>query len=54
MLANVDRASSMTDANGASIAFHPGIAPGSLAGLPISLEQLFATLTGIGQQEVGR
>ncbi|AXB46197.1 MlaD family protein [Prauserella oleivorans] len=51
MFANVDRASSMTDANGASIAFHPGVAPGTLAGLPISLEQLFRNLTGIGKGE---
>ncbi|MGH3519643.1 MAG: MlaD family protein [Haloechinothrix sp.] len=54
MLATVDRASSMTDANGASIAYHVGLGPGSLGGLPLSLEQLFSGLTELGQRQVGR
>ena len=54
MLATADRASSMTDPNGASIAFHVGVGPGSVAGLPISLEQLFSGLTRIGQRQVAR
>lgn len=54
MLATVDRASSMTDPNGSSIAFHVGVGPGSVAGLPISLEQLFSGLTQIGQRQVGK
>jgi phospholipid/cholesterol/gamma-HCH transport system substrate-binding protein len=54
MLSNVDRASSMTDGNGASIAFEPGVGPGSIGGLPISLEQLFGNLMRLGQQQEGR
>ncbi len=54
MLADLDRASSNTDANGASIAFEPGVAPGSLGGLPINLAQLFSHLTQIGVHEVGK
>lgn len=54
MLSNVDRASSMTDGNGASIAFEPGIGPGSIGGLPISLEQLYSNLMRLGQQQEGR
>ncbi|MGZ4521754.1 MAG: hypothetical protein ACXVXW_15275, partial [Mycobacteriaceae bacterium] len=54
MAANVTRASSMNDHNGAVIAFQPGIGPGSLGGLPISLEQMFtrlSTLFGIPLQK---
>jgi hypothetical protein len=38
----------MTDRNGAAVAFHAGVAPGTLTGLPISLEQLFTGLSTIG------
>lgn len=54
MAATVTRASSMNDRNGAVIAFQPGIGPGSLGGLPISLEQMFtrlSTLFGIPLQK---
>ncbi|UUV28634.1 MlaD family protein [Amycolatopsis roodepoortensis] len=54
MLSNVDRASSMTDGNGASIGFEPGIGPGTIGGLPISLEQLVGNLMRLGQQQEGR
>lgn len=39
MFANLTQAN-MTDENGSMISFMPGVGPGSLAGLPISLEQL--------------
>ncbi|NBH07486.1 MlaD family protein [Amycolatopsis sp. SID8362] len=54
MLSNVDKASSMTDGNGAAIAFEPGIGPGTLGGLPISLEQLYGNLMRLGQRQEGR
>lgn len=47
LAANVDRASKTTDGNGAMIAFQTGVAPGSLGGLPISLEQLFRNLVAM-------
>lgn len=51
MVSNLDRAT-MTDRNGSMINFHAGVGPGSVAGLPISLEQMFRRLSG--QQEVGK
>lgn len=48
MVANADRAT-MTDRNGAMISFLAGGGPGTVAGLPVSLEQLFRQLAG--QQE---
>lgn len=45
MLATVDRASAMADRNGNVISFMPGEGPGSVGGLPISLEQMFTILT---------
>lgn len=47
MVADVDRASKMTDANGASVGFQPGFGAGTLAGLPISLEQLWKNLANL-------
>lgn len=47
MVTNVDRASKLTDANGAAIAFQVGAGPGSLGGLPISIEQLFRNLVSM-------
>lgn len=44
MFAGLDNASKMTDRNGASVGFQPGIAAGTLGGLPISFEQLFAAM----------
>jgi phospholipid/cholesterol/gamma-HCH transport system substrate-binding protein len=52
MVSNLDRAT-MADKNGSMISFLAGMGPGSVAGLPISLEQMFRTLAG-GQQEVGK
>jgi phospholipid/cholesterol/gamma-HCH transport system substrate-binding protein len=46
MVSNLAQAN-MMDNNGSAISFMPGIGPGSLAGLPISLEQLF---TGLAKQ----
>lgn len=51
MATNADRAT-MTDENGAMISFLAGAGPGSVAGLPVSLEQLFRHLAG--QQEYGQ
>lgn len=39
--ADVARASSMVDGNGHTIAFQPGLGPGSVGGLPISIQQYF-------------
>lgn len=51
MVTNADRIT-MTDHNGAMINFLAGNGPGTVGGLPISLEQLFRQLAG--GQEVGR
>jgi phospholipid/cholesterol/gamma-HCH transport system substrate-binding protein len=45
MAADLDRTSSMVDANGHTIAFEPGIGAGSIGGLPISLEQMFTIIS---------
>ena len=45
LAATADRAT-MVDKNGSMIGFHAGYGPGSLAGLPISLEQMFRHLAG--------
>jgi phospholipid/cholesterol/gamma-HCH transport system substrate-binding protein len=45
MTATLDRTSSMVDRNGHAIDFEPGIGAGSVGGLPISLEQMFAVIT---------
>lgn len=50
MLANLTQAN-MMDANGSMISFLPGAGPGSLSGLPFSLEQLVA---GLQQQAATR
>lgn len=47
MVANIDRASKMTDGNGSSVGFQPGFGAGTLAGLPISLEQLWRGLANL-------
>lgn len=52
MVSNMDRVAEQTDQNGAMVAFLAGVGPGSVAGLPISLEQLFNQLAGY--QEGGR
>jgi phospholipid/cholesterol/gamma-HCH transport system substrate-binding protein len=39
----------MVDNNGSAISFMPGVGPGSLAGLPISLEQLFTGIAKSGE-----
>jgi phospholipid/cholesterol/gamma-HCH transport system substrate-binding protein len=49
MVTNADRIT-MTDRNGAMISFLAGNGPGTVAGLPISLEQLFRQLSE-GQEE---
>lgn len=57
MVANIDRASKVTDGNGATIGFHPGIGAGTVAGLPINLEQLMRnlqTLPGTRTKDGGR
>ncbi|MPY78509.1 MAG: MCE family protein [Actinophytocola sp.] len=48
LAATADRATTV-DKNGSTINFHAGYGPGSVAGLPISLEQMFRHLAG--QQE---
>lgn len=44
MIAGLDNASKMTDRNGATLAFQPGIGVGSVSGTPISFEQLLMAL----------
>lgn len=48
MFANLTQAN-MMDENGSMVSFLPGMGPGSLAGLPISLEDLLTALTKGGQ-----
>ena len=43
MLSNL-AAANMMDRNGSMISFYPGVGPGSLSGLPVSLEQIFAEM----------
>lgn len=50
MITGMDRMSSMTDGNGATIGFGIGASPGSVSGLPLSLEQLFGHLSGISEK----
>jgi phospholipid/cholesterol/gamma-HCH transport system substrate-binding protein len=45
MFATLDRTSQYVDRNGHAIDFEPGIGPGTIGGLPISLEQMFTVLT---------
>lgn len=52
MAANLDRGTETTDKNGAMISFEAGAGPGSVAGQPLSLEQLFQRLAH--QQEGGQ
>lgn len=52
MGANMDRATETTDKNGAMISFEAGVGPGTVAGQPLSLEQLFQRLAH--QQEGGQ
>ncbi|TXL60701.1 MlaD family protein [Aeromicrobium terrae] len=49
MVSNLAQAN-MMDNNGSAISFMPGVGPGSLAGLPISLEQLFTGIAKQGEQ----
>lgn len=44
MFATMDRASSLTDANGVAVGLQPGLGGGSIAGTPINFEQLLNTL----------
>lgn len=46
MVSGIDRASKMTDANGAVVGFQPGFGAATVAGTPVSLENLFANLAG--------
>lgn len=39
-------AANMMDRNGSMISFLPGVGPGSLSGLPFSLEEIFAAMVG--------
>ena len=43
-------AANMMDRNGSMISFFPGMGPGSLAGLPFSLEQIFAAMINSAQE----
>ncbi|MEU4377237.1 MlaD family protein [Pseudonocardia alni] len=47
---NLANTAQYTDRNGATAAFHPGVGPGSVSGLPFSLEQMFQALA---QQQAG-
>jgi phospholipid/cholesterol/gamma-HCH transport system substrate-binding protein len=39
-------AANMMDRNGSMISFYPGVGPGSLSGLPFSLEEIFSSMVG--------
>ncbi|OJG06088.1 mce related protein [Pseudonocardia autotrophica] len=52
MGANLANTAQYTDQNGATASFHPGVGPGSVSGVPVSLEQMFRTLSG--QQAGGK
>ena len=39
---NLDRAAGLADRNGHAVSFHPGPGPGTVGGLPLSLEQLYS------------
>jgi phospholipid/cholesterol/gamma-HCH transport system substrate-binding protein len=43
-------AANMMDRNGSMISFFPGVGPGSLSGLPFSLEQIFAAMVDSAQE----
>lgn len=45
MFADMDRATAEVDANGNTLRLQAGVGPGSVGGLPISLEQLFGSLS---------
>lgn len=49
MLSNL-AAANMMDRNGSMISFYPGVGPGSLSGLPLSLEQIFAEMMRSSQE----
>lgn len=42
---NLTRASGLLDSNGHAVSFQPGVGTGSVGGLPISIEQMFTSLT---------
>lgn len=44
MWAVADRGSKLRDGNGVAVAFQPGLGSGTIAGLPISLEQLYRNI----------
>jgi phospholipid/cholesterol/gamma-HCH transport system substrate-binding protein len=52
MIAGLGAISKQVDANGVALSFQPGLSPGSVADLPISLEQLFFHL--FPMQEIER
>lgn len=54
MVTNVDRASKVTDANGANVGFQPGFGAGSVEGVPIDIEQLWKNLANLPNPELGR
>lgn len=51
MVTGMDRLAQVTDRNGATIGYGIGINAGTVGGTPVSLEQLFGHLTGIGEKE---
>ncbi|WP_305080310.1 MlaD family protein [Pseudonocardia sp. ICBG1034] len=47
MVSNIDRASKLTDANGANVGFQPGFGAGSVEGVPINIESLWKNLANL-------
>ncbi|WP_338051681.1 MlaD family protein [Pseudonocardia acidicola] len=47
MSANIGNASKITDPNGAMLPFNPGFGPGSVAGTPLTFEQLLGRLASL-------
>lgn len=54
MFANIDRASKVTDANGANVGFQPGFGSGSIEGVPINIEQLWKNLANLPNPDENR
>lgn len=51
LASGMDRVTQGFDANGSTFGFGIGASPGSVGGLPISLEQLFGHLSGMGDKD---
>ncbi len=51
MVSSIDRASKLTDANGANVGFQPGFGAGSVEGVPINIESLWKNLAKLNNPD---